>query len=76
MATENVPEGELGQIGPHAVPGSDAAFVAQSASEMAGEDGGTVSGVSYEAMSHNPPNGDADKTPYDTFKHSGREMRT
>jgi hypothetical protein len=71
MATENVPEGELGQIGPHSMPDADSAFIAGAAGQMASGDG-TVAGVSYEAMSHNPPDGGAHPAPYDSIKYSGR----
>ena len=64
------PQGELGQIGPHSDPNGDAAWLAQQASQDTQV--GTVSGVSYDDMSHNPPVGGASKPSYDTYKHSGR----
>ncbi len=64
------PKGELGQIGPHSDPNGDAAWLAQQASQDTQV--GTVSGVSYDDMSHNPPAGGSGKPAYDSYKHSGR----
>jgi hypothetical protein len=61
--------GELGQIGPHGDPNGDAAWLAQQASREAGA--GTVSGVSYDKMSSNPPTGGAHMNSYDEMKHTG-----
>ena len=62
------PKGELGQIGPHSDPNGDAAWLAGQAAKDANI--GTVSGTSYQGMSHNPP-GDHTMNPYDEVKHSG-----
>lgn len=62
------PKGELGQIGPHADPNGDAAWLAAQAQAEAGST--TVTNTSYEGMSSNPP-GEMTMHPYDEVKHSG-----
>lgn len=63
------PRGELGQIGPHGDPNGDAAWLAAQASGETGTP--TVSGVSYEGMSHSSY-GQSMQEPYDEVKYSGQ----
>jgi hypothetical protein len=65
-----VPWGELGQIGPHGNPAGDQGFISSNASESSGVP--TVSNTSYEGLSSGPP-GTNMHTPYDTYKHAGRQ---
>lgn len=60
--------GELGQMGPHAVPAQDAGWTSQ---QMADMNVPVNSTVPYETMSTNQPDGPR-KAGYDAMKHKGQ----